>query len=230
MNKIFKKILAIFYRKKTINNFIVKRVLFFRWETPCNTDRDFCKENGIALQQALRSLNIKEIGKYSYSANTPYVASKETIIGKFCSLGNNIRLGHGNHPLNFLTTSPYLYFDALGFKDKEQISHNEYWDLKPIYVGNDVWIGDSVFIKNGVKIGDGAVIGAQSIVTKDIPPYAIAVGNPARVIKYRFTPEIIDKLLKLKWWDLDEEIIKQIPYDEINKAIEFLENVKKDIK
>ena len=217
-----------FYKEKQVDNYIVKRVLFYRWKV--DYDAKFNKKNGKLLQRHLRSLKIKEIGKYSYSANAPFVASKDTTIGKFCSMGNNIRLGHGNHPLNFLTTSPYLYFDLLGFKEKEQVSHNEFWELEPIYVGNDVWIGDNVFIKNGVKIGDGAVIGAQSIVTKDIPPYAIAVGNPARVIKYRFAPEIIDKLLKLKWWDLDEEIIKQIPYDDINKAIDFLGTVKKEIK
>lgn len=113
-------------------------------------------------------------------------------------------IGHGKHPLNFLSTSPYFYFDEMKYKKPEQITHSEYWDLEPVEIGNDVWIGDGVFIKNGVKIGDGAILGARAVVTKDIPPYAVAVGCPAKVIKYRFDKEIIDELLKLKWWEIDD--------------------------
>ena len=81
-------------------------------------------------------------------------------------------------------------------------------------------------IQNGVKIGDGAVIGTSALVTKDIPPYAIAVGIPAKVMRYRFNEEIIQQLLELKWWELDDEIIKQIPYDNIEESIIFLKSIR----
>lgn len=93
-------------------------------------------------------------------------------------------------------------------------------------VGNDVWIGRGAFIKNGLTLGDGCVIGARSVVTKDVPPYAIVAGNPARIIRYRFDEQTISKLLEIKWWEMDDDIIRNIPYDNIDKAIIFLEKQK----
>lgn len=101
-------------------------------------------------------------------------------------------------------------------------SHNEFWNYAPVRIGNDVWIGDNVIIKNGVKIGDGAVVGLGAVVTKDVPPYAVVAGVPAKIIKYRFSDEIISELLELEWWNLEEDVIRQIPYDNIEKAIEFI--------
>lgn len=105
-------------------------------------------------------------------------------------------------------------------------THREWWSLEPIEIGNDVWIGDGVFVKNGVKIGDGAVIGARAVVTKDVPPYAIVGGIPAKVIRYRFDEKVVQDLMKLKWWNLDDETIKQIPYENVEDAIEFLKKVR----
>lgn len=123
---------------------------------------------------------------------------------------------------NILSTSPYFYYDNLGWKLLNTKSHNEFWDYAPVRIGNDVWIGDNVIIKNGVKIGDGAVVGLGAVVTKDVPPYAVVAGVPAKVIKYRFSDEIISELLELEWWNLEEDVIRQIPYDNIEKAIEFI--------
>ena len=170
--------------------------------------------------------NIKNVGRQTYYNKNLYIDNPNTIIGSFCSIGADVTIGHGIHPLNFLSTSPYLYFNILGFKKKKMVSHDEYWETEPIQIGNDVWIGDGVFIKNGIIIGDGAIIGAKAVVTKDVPPYAIVAGIPAKIIKYRFNKSIIKKLLQLKWWNLDEKIIKNIPYDNIDKAINFLENHK----
>ena len=94
-----------------------------------------------------------------------------------------------------------------------------------ITIGNDVWIGDGAFIKNGVTIGDGAIIGARAVVTKDIPPYAIVVGVPAKILKYRFSEQIIDRLLNTKWWNLDDSIIKKLPYYDIDKCLKILEEI-----
>ena len=135
-------------------------------------------------------------------------------------------LGHGEHPINFLSTSPYFYFTNMKWKNEDMPSHDEFWYADSISIGNDVWIGNDVFIKNGVTVGDGAIIGAKSIVTKDVPPYAIAAGVPAKIIRYRFDEKTIKELLELKWWELDDEIIKKVPYDNIKKAIEFLKEVR----
>lgn len=176
---------------------------------------------------------IKHIGKCSYSGKDSYIYDPDkTVIGSFVSIGHNVRIGHGNHPINYLSSSPYLYLDRLGYKTKGTVSHGEWDILDQIIIGNDVWIGDKVWIKNGITVGDGAIIGACSVVTHDIPPYAIAIGNPAKILKYRFSEEIISDLLELKWWDLPDEIIKTLQYDDINKSIEQLKSIrnKKDNK
>ena len=176
---------------------------------------------------AIQKINIKNVGKCSYCASQPVVwNAEETQIGSFVSMGARVTIGMGEHPTHFLSTSPFLYLDGLNFKADKTPSHNEYNKLTPVFIGSDVWIGDDVKIKNGVKIGDGAIIGASAVVTKDVPPYAIVAGVPAKIIRYRFSEDIISELLNLKWWDLDDEVIKQIPYDNINSAIEFLKNYK----
>ena len=151
---------------------------------------------------------IDHIGKQSYSAPDLYVANpKQTVIGS----------------QDYLSTSPYLYLDRLEYKTSQTPSHNEWEELAPVWIGSDVWIGDEVLIKNGVTIGHGAIIGAKSLVTKDVPPYAVVVGVPAKILRYRFAPEIIKKLLKLKWWSLPNYQIKQIPYDDVAAAIQKME-------
>lgn len=176
---------------------------------------------------AIQPINIPNVGRCTYCASQPVVWNRQgTKIGSFVSMGASVRLGNGKHPLNFLSTSPYFYLQGLNFKSPESPVHREYQNLEPVIIGNDVWIGDEVKIQNGVTVGDGAVIGTSALVTKDVPPYAIVVGVPAKIIRYCFDEETIKQLLELKWWDLDDEIIKQIPYDNIDKAIEFLKEIR----
>ena len=168
------------------------------------------------------------VGRCTYCANSVYIVSPDTSIGAFCSIGQNVRLGHGEHPLNFLSTSPYLYLDAFGYKTENTPHHNEFWAkaIQPITIGNDVWIGDNVIIKNGVTVGDGAVIGAGAIVTKDVPPYAIAAGVPAKIIRYRFDERTVRRLSETKWWSLPDDVIKTLPYDNMEESLTLLENIR----
>lgn len=136
-------------------------------------------------------------------------------IGRFCSIASNCHIGLGDHALNMVATSPLFYSshsllpqnflsESIAMEDSTICGTNY-----KVIIGNDVWMGYNVCVKEGVTIGDGAIIGAKSLVTRDIPPYAIAVGTPAKVIKYRFTPEQIQKLLEIQWWNKDIEWIKE---------------------
>lgn len=211
--KLFRRFIRIFYHKKYKRGYIKTRILFISWR------RKSDKKDKINLFIP----PIDKVGRCTYSSSDIYIASKDTSIGSFCSIGAGCVLGHGNHPLEFLSSSPYLYFDELQYKSKDMQTHSEYWSLEPIKIGNDVWIGTGAFIKNGIVVGDGSIIGARSVVTKDVPPYAIVAGCPAKIIRYRFDKKIIEKLLKIQWWNLSDEQIKRIPYDNINNAIKFLE-------
>jgi virginiamycin A acetyltransferase len=121
------------------------------------------------------------------------------LIGRFCSIAAEVRfiMNGGNHPTNWITTYPFPIFGR-GW----EVAQPDAWPNRgDTRVGNDVWIGYGALIMPGVTIGDGAIIATGSVVTKNIPPYAIAGGNPASVIRYRFDERAIERLLKLRWWD-----------------------------
>ena len=131
------------------------------------------------------------------------------IIGKFCSIacGAKFIFNSANHSLSSLSSYPFPIFFEEWDLDIKDIT--KAWDNKgDIVIGNDVWIGYEAVILAGVTIGDGAVIGARAVVTKDIPPYTIVGGVPARPIRKRFSEEITDSLLKIKWWDWPKERIR----------------------
>lgn len=146
------------------------------------------------------------------------------IIGKFCSIacGTKFMFTSGNHSLKSLSTYTFpIFFDEWNLDAKNITSA---WDNKgDIVIGNDVWIGYEAVIMHGVKIGDGAIVGTRAVVTKDVPPYTIVGGVPARPIRKRFDDETIEKLLKIKWWDWDKEKIEKnisvIQSGEIDKLL-----------
>lgn len=144
--------------------------------------------------------NVK-IGYSSYVSNNAHIVN--TTIGKFCSIGPNLVSGWGIHPIHGISTHPAFYSSkkksALTFCTTNQADEH-----KPIVIGNDVFIGANVTILDGITVGDGAVIGAGAVVSKDIPAYAVAVGCPIKIVKYRFSPDVINDLLKIQWWDHEE--------------------------
>lgn len=148
-------------------------------------------------------LKVSRIGKYTRI--NPFCELSHVNVGNFTAIGHHCKIGLGQHPLNYVSTHSIFY--------KKNIFKNNWvkpieFPVRPINIGNDVWIGIESTIMDGVTIGDGAVIGAKSLVTKDVPPFAVVGGIPAKIIKYRFAPEIINKLLEIKWWDLSDKEIE----------------------
>jgi len=167
-----------------------------------------------------------EIGRGSYSSNLRVRRQKDGAtlkIGAFCSIADEVEifLG-GEHRTDWVTTFPFnvIWESAKYIKGHPKTKGN-------VEIGNDVWIGRGALILSGVKIADGAVIGARAVVTRDVPPYAIVSGNPAKVLKKRFDDETIGRLLHLKWWEWnDERIKKALPMmlnDDINAFLNAAE-------
>ena len=155
------------------------------------------------------------IGRRSYFAGG-YIWPNVKV-GKFCSIAFNVTLGAFEHKMDFLTTG-YAFCTITNDDHRETI------------IGNDVWIAMNAWVKKGVTIGDGAVVGAGAVVTKDVPPYAIVGGVPAKIIKYKFEPEIVKDLLALKWWDLDDEILKELPFDDVKTCVSMLKYIRENEK
>jgi len=145
------------------------------------------------------------VGAYTYIG--PKSEITHATIGKYCSIGRDCLIGLPNHSIKYLSTSPIFTskYNALKIKWAHESNFKEFNDVK---IANDVWIGSRVIVMGGVSIGNGAIIGAGAIVTKDIPDYAIAVGVPASIIKYRFDNTKINKLIEIQWWNRPEKILK----------------------
>lgn len=143
-----------------------------------------------------------DIGMYTHGACfRPWTVDAHTTIGRYCSIADGARILNHNHPLHLRSTSGLFFNPALGLCDDWLIQFN------PLEIGNDVWIGaNAVVLPEVNRIGNGAVIGAGAVVSRDVPDYAVILGNPGRVIKYRFSEETIKRLLAEQWWtkDLDE--------------------------
>lgn len=161
----------------------------------------------VNLAPFARLMNCR-VGKYTYIK--PGCVLKNADIGNFCSIANNVMIGLGQHPTNLISTHP-IFYKKTGFS-KAFFKHIDFQEEKVTYIGNDVWIGNGALIMDGVHVGDGAIIAARAVVTKDIPPYAVVGGVPAKVLKYRFSNDIILALMELKWWEWkDKEILDVLP-------------------
>jgi acetyltransferase-like isoleucine patch superfamily enzyme len=146
-----------------------------------------------------------ELGDYSYLAEGGRIG--RTHIGKFSCIGPNFLTGLGMHPTHSFVSSHPAFYSATPPTGPALTEGGLFSDRALITIGNDVWIGANVVVFDGVKIGDGAIIGAGAVVNRDIPPYAIAVGVPCKVVRFRFDENEIRQLLELRWWDQSEEWI-----------------------
>lgn len=147
------------------------------------------------------------LGDFSYVARNSQIYN--TTIGKFTCIGPNVNTGMGAHPSSDFVSSHPLFYSTLGQSSGLVIvEKNLFEEFPTTEIGNDVWIGNNAIIKYGVKIGDGAIIGAGAVVTRDVEPYSIVGGVPAKIIKYRFSQDEIEFLMAFKWWDKDLEWLK----------------------
>ncbi len=171
-----------------------------------------------------------QIGFASYVGERSFI--KNTKIGRYTCIASDVKTISGNHPVSqFASIHPAFYStrkqSGFTFVDHEKFSDYKYIEPErktAVIIGNDAWIGEGVRITEGVTIGDGAVVATGAIVTKDVPPYAVVGGVPAKVIKYRFDEETIQKLLDLKWWDKDHKWI-QAHAEEFENVDTLLKNL-----
>jgi len=166
----------------------------------------------------LRGKESRHFPGYSYAREPFFMASDESTIGKYCSIAANVCIGVKQHPLHLLSTNPRVYQNNPEYYRRPE---------KPVHIGHDVWIGRNAIIQDGVTVGTGAVVASSAVVTKDVPPYAIVGGVPARIIKYRFEPELIEKLLASEWWNYPIETITSLSYDNPAQFVEELKKINK---
>ena len=143
-----------------------------------------------------------KVGNYTFIGANTNIGDNCIGIGSYCSIGQNCLIGPNIHPSSRMSTSAVFYSKSWGVVD---YSEKKELNSRPVKIENDVWIGAYAIIMPGVSIGNGAIIGANSVVTKNVPAYAVVVGVPAKILKYRFDDSVISKLLSDKWWDKKPE-------------------------
>ena len=164
------------------------------------------------------------IGCHSYMNDGGYMRG-DVFIGRYCSIGRRVSIAAAEHPVSG-ASSHLLFFEGKG-RDYDE-SEKELLGVRPprarhTIIGNDVWIGDGAVILPGVRIGNGAVVGANAVVTRDVPDYAIVGGLPARLIRYRFPEDVIQRLLATHWWDYPLHVVRSLPIKHVFRFLDRLD-------
>ncbi|MEL4482925.1 CatB-related O-acetyltransferase [Shewanella algae] len=181
--------------------FILEKNSFFSF-----VDRFSKLQNFVRLSRFVIVRDSK-IDSYTYIGSNSRLNNCD--VGRFCSIADEVKIGLPTHPLNFMSTSP-LFFSSSNGTGQCWTDENLFkGSPRKTVIGHDVWIGSRVTIIGGIKIGNGSVIAAGSIVTKDVPDFAVVAGIPARVIRYRFSDEYIQLINKSCWWDLEQNVLKK---------------------
>jgi len=168
------------------------------------------------------------VGKYFGMNESCFIA--RATIGAFCSIGARTAINPFSHPTNWLSIHEFQYhpnsYDWVQeYKDFERLERTP--DMfRHVTIGSDVWMGHNVNIMPGVSVGDGAIIAAGSVVTKNVAPYAIVAGVPASVKRYRFSEGVIERLLRLRWWDLELPELSGLPFRDIERCLSMIEELK----
>jgi acetyltransferase-like isoleucine patch superfamily enzyme len=168
------------------------------------------------------------VGKYFGMNENCFVA--RATVGAFCAIGARTAINPFNHPVDWLSIHEFQYhprsFDWVPeYTDFDRLERTP--DMfQHVTIGNDVWTGHNVNILSGVSVGDGAVIGAGSVVTKDVPPYAIVAGVPGQVRRMRFPERTIERLLRLKWWELELSELSGLPFRDIDRCLDRIEAIR----
>lgn len=165
-----------------------------------------------------------------YTGFNEWSVAKHSTIGAYCCIGQRVAINPYNHPTSWLSAHGFQFHPG-GFDNIEEYRDLEKlpFDAVPIarvVIGNDVWTGHNVNVLAGVTVGDGAVIGAGAVVTKNVPPYAIVGGSPAKVLRHRFPRHIIERLLRLKWWDMELSQLSGLPFNNIERCMDMIEEAK----
>jgi acetyltransferase-like isoleucine patch superfamily enzyme len=168
------------------------------------------------------------VGKYSGMNENCFIARGS--LGAFCAIGARTAVNPFNHPTDWLSTNEFQYHPK-SFDWVEE--YNDFVRLErtpdmfaAVHIGNDVWTGHNVNIMAGVKVGDGAVIAAGSVVTKDVPAYAVVAGVPAVIKRFRFPERTIERLLRVKWWDLELSQLSGLPFRDVDRCLDMIEAIK----
>ena len=190
-----------------------------------------CSIKWMSLEHSLR------LGAFSYAVSGFY---SRVEMGRYCSVGEDVQIGRQDHHTNWLSTSPFQYLNSPLFDVGAEFNggdrFNEYRshtlgsvpgvEAKRTTIGHDVWIGHGSFLKAGVNIGTGAIVAANSVVVKDVPPYAVVAGNPAVIKKFRVSERFIGSLLQLRWWEYAPWQLDSVPFSDVERCVDALQELR----
>ncbi|MFD0860172.1 CatB-related O-acetyltransferase [Roseovarius aquimarinus] len=163
------------------------------------------------------------IGRFTF-INDRTTLFPGTSVGRYCSIGKGCEIGAPTHPDDWLTSSPVAFAIERHFpNERDLFAQQPFEQYRPVVIGSDVWIGSLAIVFGGVSIGHGAIIGGGAVVTEDVPPYAVVVGAPARLHRYRFDEATVARLLAAEWWTRDPEEIGALDFRDVEGALNRLE-------